>query len=209
MILALETSTRHASLAVCDPVSEQVIAEAAFTTERAHNAAIFGPLSSLVEQHRSSLRGFVVGLGPGSYGGVRVGLAVANGLSVAMNLPVVGRSSLEAWETEEETYLVIGDARRGSFFIAEIRDRLLQGDPILVEESDLPDRLAPFLDRGLKIHSSDPKALEIIPETCLSFPRARFLLSNLSEEDLVTRASTSLEPHYLRAPYITTPKTKA
>lgn len=208
MILALETSTRHASMAVCDPASGGVVAEATFTTERAHNAAIFDPLSGLVNDHRDSLRGLVVGLGPGSYGGVRVGLAVANGLSVAMDLPVVGRSSLEAWEAEENAYVVIGDARRGSFFIAVVRDRLLQGEPELVEESDLPARIAPFLEMGWKIHSSDPKALEILPETCLSFPLARLLVSGFGEEDLLTRASTSLEPHYLRAPYITTPKAR-
>lgn len=208
MILALETSTRHASMAVCDPVSGQVVAEAAFITDRAHNAAIFEPLSGLVNDHRDSLRGLVVGLGPGSYGGVRVGLAVANGLSVAMDLPVAGRSSLEAWEVEENPYVVIGDARRDSFFLAVVRDRILQGEPELVGEPDLPSRIAPFLEKGWKIHSSDPKALEIIPETLLSFPTARLLVSGFGEEDLVACASTSLEPHYLRAPYITTPKAR-
>jgi tRNA threonylcarbamoyladenosine biosynthesis protein TsaB len=208
MILALETSTRRASLAVYDRESGRVIDCADFTTDRAHNAAIFAPLERLVAAHRDRLEGIVVGLGPGSYGGVRVGIAVANGLSVAMGLPVIGGNSLEAWETGTDSYLVVGDARRGSYFVAVVRDRKLQGEPELVEEADLAAFLAPLLADGLAVHTCDAKVVEAVAGAILSYPEAGRLAARYRGADLGHLSTTALEPVYLRAPYITMPKAK-
>ncbi len=206
MILALETSTRRASLAVYDRAAGRVVDEAAFTTDRAHNAAIFGPLRRLAEAHRGDLEACVVGLGPGSYGGVRVGLAVAQGLSIALGLPVAGGSSLEAWDTPEDSYLVVGDARRGSFFVAVVRDRVLQGDPTLVEVAALAEALAPGLGEGLAVHTPDATVSATWPGAILSHPSAARLAARFRSADLAAAAKTALEPVYLRAPYITLPK---
>lgn len=206
MILALETSTRHASLAVHDRASGRAVDGAEFTTDRAHNAAIFSPLQRLVGAYRDRLAGFAVGLGPGSYGGVRVGLAVANGLSVATGLPVVGGNSLEAWDSEEDSYLVVGDARRGSFFLAVVRDRALLGEPALIDESEIAAHLEPLRAEGLAIHSADPKVVAALPGVRLSFPSASRLAARFQGTDFASLAPAALEPVYLRAPYITTPK---
>lgn len=207
MILALETSTRVASLAVRDRTSGLLVYETSFTTERAHNAVIFGPVESIVREFRDRLRGIVVGVGPGSYGGVRVAIAVANGLSIAMGLPVAGRSSLEAWDAEEDSFLVVGDARRGTIFVAEVLQRKLQGEPALIEMAGIEDYLAPLRERGLRLYTPDPKVTEFLPEARLSFPSAGklgslFGAANFESETVV------VEPHYLRAPFITMPKTK-
>jgi len=208
MILALETSTRRASLAVYDRGSGALVAEADFTTERAHNAAIFTPLEKLIAEYRTELEGIVVGLGPGSYGGVRVGLAVANGLSVAMGLPVAGASSLEAWDSPSDSYLVVGDARRGTFFVALVRDRILQGEPDLIAEAEVAGFLENPLAEGLALHTSDPKVATAFPLAILSFPVAGRLAARFRETDFSAMPRTALEPHYLRAPYITLPKAK-
>lgn len=208
MILALETSTRRATLAIYDRGSGRVVDQATFTTDRAHNAAIFAPLSQLVEKYRDELTGIVVGLGPGSYGGVRVGLAVANGLSVAMGLPVIGGNSLEAWETVDDSYLVVGDARRGSYFFAVVRDRRLQGEPELVDDAELDGFLAPLLAEGLAVHTCDGKVVERVARAILSYPEAGRLAARYRDADLSGLAQTALEPVYLRAPYITVPKAK-
>ncbi len=208
MILALETSTRRASLAVYDRESDRVVDGASFTTDRAHNAAIFAPLERLVAAHREQLEGIVVGLGPGSYGGVRVGLAVANGLSVAMGLPVIGGNSLEAWETAGDSCLVVGDARRGSCFVAVVRERKLQGEPELVDDADLGAFLAPLLDGGLAVHTCDAKVVEAVAGAIVSYPEAGRLAALYRAVDLNGLAPTALEPVYLRAPYITMPKAK-
>ncbi len=207
MILALDTSTRDASLAVWDRATGALVHESGFTTERAHNAVIFGPVETIVKEYRDRLSGIVVGLGPGSYGGVRVGIAVANGLSIAMGLPVAGRSSLEAWDAESDSYLVVGDARRGTFFVAEVIERKLQGEPALIEAAEIEAHLAPLRERGLNLYTPDPKVTGALSDARLSFPSAGKLAALFGDADFES-GTVVLEPHYLRAPFITMPKAK-
>ena len=88
MILALETSTRRASLAVVSGSDGELCWEAAFETDRSHNSKIFDPVQEALDRFGDALTAIAVGIGPGSYGGIRVGIAVANGLSVSRGLPV-------------------------------------------------------------------------------------------------------------------------
>jgi tRNA threonylcarbamoyladenosine biosynthesis protein TsaB len=206
MILALETSTRLASLAVFDAGSATLVAERSFTSDRAHNAAIFGPLGELLAQHREHITGLVVGLGPGSYGGVRVGLAVANGLSVALGVPVTGGSSLEAWEVEAESHVIAGDARRGSFFLALVRGRRLQGEPGLFDRDEAAARIAAFADEGLGCYSADETVVAAFDGVMTAHPSATRLARRHLHEDFKAGKTIPLEPVYLRAPYITEPK---
>ncbi len=208
MILGIETSTREASLAVLDRGSGVIVHETVFVTERAHNAVIFDPVAKIVEQYRDRLAGIVVGLGPGSYGGVRVGIAVANGLGLGMGIPLAGKSSLEAWETAADSYVVIGDARRGSFFVAEVIDRKLRGEPLLVEAGAIEACLDPLRKKGLSIHTPDARMTEVCGDAILSFPRAAVLAMGFRETGFGVGKAVALEPHYLRDPYITLPKAK-
>jgi tRNA threonylcarbamoyladenosine biosynthesis protein TsaB len=208
MILALETSTRRASLALYDSDAAAVLAERVFTSDRAHNAAIFAPLGELLEGRRDRLTGILVGLGPGSYGGIRVGLAVANGLSVALGVPVLGGSSLEAWEVGADSYVVVGDARRGSGFLAVVRDRRLQGEPELVPDGEMGARLEAFASDGLGLFSADEKVVAAFPGVIRAHPSAVRLVIRHRESDFGGAGSAPLEPVYLRAPYITEPKAR-
>ena len=71
IILALETSTRQASLAVWR--DGEVVREWSFCSERSHNSLLFAPLREAWAVAEPDL--MVVGTGPGSYAGVRVALA--------------------------------------------------------------------------------------------------------------------------------------
>jgi len=208
MILGIETSTREASLAVLDRENGAIVYERTFVTERAHNAVIFEPVEEILNQFRGRLAGIVVGLGPGSYGGVRVGISVANGLALAMGLPVAGRTSLEAWKAASDSYLVVGDARRGTLFVAEVIERKLQGEPLLVEVGEIGSILRPMREMGFPIHTPDTKVVELVDDAVLSFPEAATLASLVGDTQLERGVPPVLEPHYLRAPYITFPKGK-
>lgn len=203
MILGIETSAPRASLALCDPETGEIVWQKEFTTDRAHNAVIFSPLQEMLVDYRSELEGIVVGLGPGSYSGIRVGIAVANGLSLALDIPTRGVSSLEAWDVEADSYVVLGDARRGSFFVAEIEDSRLVGEPDLIDAGTVESRLSSFRERNLGFFTADKQVAEKLDNVELKFPSATCLPIDPPE---TWPEFSPLEPHYLRAPYITTPK---
>ena len=156
MILGIETATTRASLALYDRDADEVLWSRDFTTERAHNAVIFEPVSEMLEQYRDQLTGIVVGVGPGSYSGVRVGIAVANGLGLSLGVPTMGRSSLEAWDVSEDTYVVISDARRKSYAVAEVIDRRVTGEPDLIDAEVLEAKLSELAAGGVLL---DPGGL--------------------------------------------------
>src|SRR5436190_478423 len=62
----------------------------------------------------------IVGLGPGSYAGVRIAIATALGLRSATGAKLTGIPSICALDVETADYCVIGDARRQSFFFARV-----------------------------------------------------------------------------------------
>ncbi len=65
----------------------------------------------------SDLTAIVVGTGPGSFTGTRIGLAVARGLSLSLDLPVAGVSTLAALAAGAEGAFPVVDARRGEVFV--------------------------------------------------------------------------------------------
>ena len=205
MILALETSTRKASLALAPEEGGAVLWERTFETDRAHNSEIFGPVAEVLEEYGNRIARLAVGLGPGTYGGIRVAIAVANGLSLARGWEQQGISSLEAFGHEEEDFFVIGDARRKTFFLAEIRSGSLLGEPDLLTAGDLQNRLDQAGPER-KVFSAEDSVLEQFPAASRSFPSA----SRIAARALLAPAGQSgggaLEPHYLRAPYITVPR---
>ncbi|MEM7600747.1 MAG: tRNA (adenosine(37)-N6)-threonylcarbamoyltransferase complex dimerization subunit type 1 TsaB, partial [Verrucomicrobiota bacterium] len=161
-------------------------------------------------RYRSKINGIAVGLGPGSYGGVRVGIAVANGLSLVLGIPVVGISSLEAWCTDRDDYTVLGDARRKTFFKAEVVGRTLEGEPELNAEESVKEQVSELIQSQDSCYvTADQKVSEIIPGVKLCYPVASHIaIRALGVSPSQWPSEAVLQPHYLRAPYITTPKAK-
>ncbi|MEX0614356.1 MAG: tRNA (adenosine(37)-N6)-threonylcarbamoyltransferase complex dimerization subunit type 1 TsaB, partial [Methylophaga sp.] len=95
-LLALDTCTENCSAALL--IEDQVFAVSEIT-QRGHSERILGMLDTLFEQAGSELSAMdalVFGRGPGSFTGVRVGVAVAQGIAFAQDLPVVPVSTLAA-----------------------------------------------------------------------------------------------------------------
>ena len=96
MELAIDTSTEVASIALSS--EGKVIAELTWRAGQNHTAELVPNLNYLLEQAKLSLKdmnGIIVAKGPGSFNGLRVGMSTAKGFASALNIPLVGISTLE------------------------------------------------------------------------------------------------------------------
>src|ERR1041385_5052514 len=89
-ILALENSTKQGSIAFLGEESEPIVFE--FSNDRKHSGAFFQSLESLSHRFRK-IDSIIVGLGPGSYVGIRIAIGAAIGLERASGARLVGLAS--------------------------------------------------------------------------------------------------------------------
>jgi tRNA threonylcarbamoyladenosine biosynthesis protein TsaB len=198
-ILAFELSTARGSLAW--KLQDRLL-EKTWPNDRKHSGSFFENLNAGVREF--GLPGtIVIGLGPGSYAGVRIAISAAIGLQSASDARLIGAPSICAMEGEARTYYTIGDARRQSYFLARIEENQLVDQPELLSEAELKTRLATIDD--LPLLSSDP--LPQFPGVRSSFPSAA-RLALLAANENQAFALPPLEPMYLREPHITVPKNR-
>lgn len=99
-LLALSTSTPHGSVALVDAGdADRVLATAAHDDLAGHAERLFALIDQVLADARldkTSISAIACDLGPGSFTGVRVAVASAKGVALALGLPVVGVTSLEA-----------------------------------------------------------------------------------------------------------------
>lgn len=98
MLLGIDTATQMASVALYDPSRGQVLGEESWHSVNRHTVELMPRLDRLLGQQGiapAALAGLVVSLGPGSFTGLRIGLSVAKGLALALNLPIAGIPTLD------------------------------------------------------------------------------------------------------------------
>lgn len=200
-VLALENSTTHGSVAFLDDSHAPIVVD--YQNDRKHSGAFFQSLQRLSDRFREA-DSIVVGLGPGSYAGVRIAIAAAIGLQAGTSVQLFGFPSICAIDSSADQYSVIGDARRESFFFARIRANEIVDEIELHSEADLRARLE-NVDRETPVYSSE--ALPQFPQAIVRYPSA-LLLAQLIQRGVVHASETPLEPIYLREPHITIPNDK-
>jgi tRNA threonylcarbamoyladenosine biosynthesis protein TsaB len=116
IVLAIDTSTRLVGLAVYDGV--QVLGEMSWVSHDHHTVELAPAIASLLGRcgvNPTDLGALGVALGPGSFTGLRIGLALAKGVALAQNLPVIGLPSLDVLAASQpvETALLAAVLRAG------------------------------------------------------------------------------------------------
>lgn len=153
--LVFETSTPHASIALIAPDGSAKVEN--FQSDRHHNAALFPYLSELLCDVAAEKIGLVlVGSGPGSYSGTRVGIAAAQGVALAASGSCVAVPSILA--VPSATFgkcLAVGDARRGTWWIAEMEEGKLKVPPTLFEEAEFSQAISSALASNVPVISFD------------------------------------------------------
>src|SRR4051794_17858597 len=130
--LALDTSTATGSVALI--AFGEVALEETFQADRSHSSSLFAALER-ARSCFSRLDQIAVGLGPGSYAGIRIGIAAALGMSLSLKTRLVGIPSVAALDVQLTGYLVVGDARRGAFYLTHVDHGVCQEGPELVAEA--------------------------------------------------------------------------
>ncbi len=125
MILGIDTATRVVALGLSSggaPIAERTLDDAPSRT-RALTSAIDELLAD-AGVTRAELSAVGVGEGPGSFTGLRVGIAAAQGLACGLGIPCVGVSTIEVVAhnapSEERRVAVLIDAGRGEVFLGEL-----------------------------------------------------------------------------------------
>jgi tRNA threonylcarbamoyladenosine biosynthesis protein TsaB len=196
--LALELSSVRGSIALVD--NGEALFDRGFANDRKHSGAFFENVELCLQQ-LGAPEEIIVGLGPGSYAGVRIAIATALGLCTAVSAKLWGIASICALDVEDHDYWVIGDARRQSFYLARVSNGRLKEGPTLMAATELEMRITAVT---MPVYSSENLAQ--FPLAKRAYPVARRLAELARLQSAEIDDTRPLEPIYLREPHITTPK---
>src|SRR6187549_1462132 len=114
LILAFDTATDRATSAL--------VGDGEVLGERVSRAStLLADVDALVRQagaHPRDITGLALGIGPGSFTGIRIGLAAARGLALALDVPAAGVSTLAALAAGAPGAIAVIDAKRREVFVA-------------------------------------------------------------------------------------------
>ncbi len=212
IILNIDTATEIAIVSLSE--NEKVLATAINTNQKDHASFLQPAIKNLLFQVNiliEKLNAIAVTAGPGSYSGLRVGMASAKGLCYALNIPMIAINTLEVMalssinQNKQALYCPMIDARRMEVFTAVYDDSLkeiLQPCAMIINKDSFKDLLQKhtiyFFGSGsikLKDILQDQHAIflnkEITPDAmaCLSYKK--FINNNFEN-------IASLTPLYLK-----------
>ena len=201
-ILALDTCLPATSAAVLD--GERVLAARSEPMARGHQERLAMLVREVMGEAGlafADLDRIGVTVGPGSFTGLRVGLAFAKGLSAALDIPAVGVGSLEALAARAHGFVAAAiDARRGQVYL-----QVFDGGRALMAPDGLPVETAAA--RLAELHSGQPATLigSGAPLIASVLPGATVLTAEVPDPADVARLAARAalvppRPLYLRAP---------
>jgi tRNA threonylcarbamoyladenosine biosynthesis protein TsaB len=225
MELAIDTSTDYCSIGLSQ--RGELVTELTWHSQQNHTVELTPNIDRLLSQTGASpqsLDAIFVAIGPGSFNGLRVGMSTAKGFALALDIPLVGISTLEI---EAYPFAFAGlpvcpihNAGRGEVAAALYQDkngwRCLKPEHITTVEvicrqtkkrtvfcGEIPPASIEQLEKKLEKYA-------IIPEAAARLRHASYLATlgwrRLSKGDQDNAAS--LQPLYLRQPPITLRKVK-
>ena len=202
MLLAIDTATEMIGLAVTD--GERILAEQVWAAPRHATAELAPEAARLLRRigvSEDRLEGLALTIGPGSFSGLRIGVAFAKGLAFGRGLKVVGVPTLEVLATGQpprsEPMLALLSAGRGRWAAAWYKwskrkwksdgpIRLLDA-PALMGALDRPTYVCGEMESEMRKALAERDAILAPPELCLRRPA---VLAQIGWERLRTRKAS-------------------
>lgn len=146
-LLAIDTALGACSVALTD--GDSVLVHRFEIMERGHAEALAPMVEQAMVQAKlqfESLDRLAVTTGPGTFTGQRVGLAFMRGLRLALQIPLIGITTLEAMAaaTRAPTAAAIHDARRDEAYLSLWRDGQTRLDPELLSFAEAVEKIRAF-----------------------------------------------------------------
>ncbi len=125
-ILGIDTSSKFLNIALSE--DELIIKEESHLLDRRHSSELVPVIKRLLKKHKTPVNkigAFVIGLGPGSFTGLRIGVSTTKGFGIALGRPCIGVASIDsiacnASENNKDIIPII-DAKRGQVYAAIYR----------------------------------------------------------------------------------------
>ncbi len=219
IVLGIEAATPVASVGI---VGENgILAEKTVNNKRTHSVNLLPMVKEAVGNarlRREDIEGIAVSSGPGSFTGLRIGMAIAKTLSQAWNIPIVGVSTLDSLAQSLAGHgnfiCPLLNARKNELYTAIYKSegfnlRLLEG-PVAADIKKLVEMTIPldghitFLGEALALYHRELREgigdkMTVSPMATW-FPRGA-VLADLGRQRLLSGEDTgyhSLLPHYIR-----------
>ncbi len=208
LLLALDTATPAVTVALHD--GTDVIASSSQVDARRHGELLLPAVDRVLSEagpRLADVTAIAVGIGPGPYTGLRVGLMTADTFGLALGVPVYGVCTLDALAYAadlEEPFVVATDARRKEVYWARYADsRTRLTDPAVDRPAALADEVAglPSVGAGALLYPDVfPRAHE--PEHVSAAALARLAVRRLAAGEELPAP----RPLYLRRPDAQVPR---
>lgn len=215
-LCAIDTSTALGSVALYE--DERLVAQDAQRVSNAHGESLLPMVDAVFARagwRPAEIARWCVGVGPGSFTGVRIGVATVKGIVLGTGAELVGVGSLEALAA-----LAGGGARTIVAAIAAIRGELylqvcgaLRSEPVCLAPGAIAawlDEVAPEARELVLVGEAAAKIPPLASRTATLLAEGDHALPHARGVALLGRGSAAasvdrLEPVYVRAPEITTP----
>lgn len=202
MLLALDTATQAVTVALAD--DSEVVAESTTIDALRHGELLAPAIAAVLAEagaEVSALTRIAVGVGPGPFTGLRVGLVTARTIGSVLGIPVVGICTLDilaaAVVPPDDGFLVATDARRKEVYWARYAASGARHTEPSVDRPEVVATFLPVAGRGATLY---PEAFphQISPEYPRAADLARLVLAGGAIE-------LPPEPLYLRRPDVAEP----
>ena len=162
-ILGIDTSSKFLNIALSE--DENIIKEESYLLDRRHASQLVPKVKELLKKYRtpiSKIDVFIIGLGPGSFTGLRIGVSAIKGFGIASGKPCIGVASIDsiacnAQENNKDIIPII-DAKRGQVYAAIYRRK---GNKV----ARLSDYLILPIEKLLK--KVEPRGLKLVTPNSL------------------------------------------